>query len=369
MVFSVCDIELMRLLWWCGNMMPDSLCAVFDEEIVRNLMSAGLIHIHKSSGSLCLTAKGRRSLSGVNCQERTPLSYRKDLIQRRLRVSDTVLTGYRAGMNLSVDATDQAAKSPTLFLPSFNRGKEQNIWGSSRVAVLLRLGGCCYGAYSIYPNVGRLNLADEERTLSVCAARSQSRHAAFFLAGDTYRTVLSELERADVSGDGRLISYGEAWKKTNLPVHLLSHDDTGALQLRIMAQPDYRQRLAWAGLGSGYTLPPSELPHCDGLLRGVPFVIAADMELHRLDAALEETRQVGFSQIAAIALKGQVRDILRERYKDRMKLFAITKETLTAAFGDELPLCRPGYGVFLTERGDAINVPPIQTNRKAGRPG
>lgn len=189
---------------------------------------------------------------------------------------------------------------------------------------------------------------------------------AFLFAGDA--SVLVRLERAGVSGEGRLISYGEAWQRTVLPVHLLTCDDTGALQLRIMSQPDYRKRLAQAGLGKSYAPPPAELLHCDGLLRGVPFVIAADMDLHRLDAAMEEAQRAGFPEVAAAAPKGQVRGTLRERYQGRVKLLTITKETLTAAFGDSLPLYRAEDSAFLTKEGNTIHVPPIQARRKAGGP-
>lgn len=366
MIFSVRDMELMKLLYWCGNILPSSLSEIFDEETVGNLLAAGLIHTHKNSGSYSLTKKGALCLLDTGYPDRAPLSYRKNLIERRLRISDIVLTGYQARLNLFIDIENQTAKQPTLFLPSLSRGKERNIWGSSRVAALLRLGDCCCGAYSVYPGVGRLNLEDEEKTLSACAARSQSKRTAFIFTGDTYRSILTELERADSSNDGRLISYREAWQKALPPVHLLPHGDTGALQLRIMAQPDYRRRLAQAGLGQGYASPPPELPHCDGMLRGLPFVIAVDMELRRLDTALEEARQAGFPELAAVALREQVRGVLRERYRDRIKLFTITKETLTAAFGDELPLYRPGHEAFLTEKGDVIDVPPIQVRRKAG---
>lgn len=364
MIFSVGDIELMRLLWWCGNASPEALSGAFDEDEVRNLMSAGLIRKHKGSGSLSLTEKGRRSLLPADCPERAPLSYRRNLIERRMRVADLIMTAYRARMGLFTETAQAMRENGAVFLPSLSRGRERNVWGSSRIAALLRMGNCCCGAYIVYPGAGKVNLEDEEKTLSACASQSKSERMAFLLAGDA--GLLTELERTDTPSEGRLISYGEAWQRTALPVHLLTCDDTGALQLRIMSQPDYRKRLAQAGLGKSYVPPPAELPHCDGLLRGVPFVIAADMDLRRLDAALEEAQRAGFPEVAAAALKGQVRGALRERYQGRVKLLTITKETLTAAFGDNLPLYRAEDSAFLTKEGNTIHVPPIQTRRKAG---
>ena len=370
MIFSVCDIELMRLLWWCGNILPDSLNSSFDPTTVQNLISAGLVRRHKNSGSLALTEKGHVCLNdaGVVCPERSPLSYREDLIRRRLRVSEIALTGYRAGLDPFTRTIQGLSKESSLFLPSVSRGQKRNIWGSSRIAALLRLGNCCYGAYCVYPGVGRVNLVDEEKTLANCVSQSRAAQIAFLFTGDRYRSVLAELERREDISDGRLISYGEAWKRTTLPVHLLSCDDTGAAQLQIMAQPDYRRRLTRTALKAEYQ--PSPLPVWDALFRGMPFIMSADMDLRRLDAAVSAARQEGFQKIAVAALKDQAEAVLFPRYRDAglARVFILTEEAVAEVTGGPPVPYTPPRTQFLTEKGETVDAPPIQVYRKAGGP-
>lgn len=368
MLFSVHDIALLRLLRWCGCIAPSALNGLFQDTEVKNLTAAGLIRKHRESGSLTLTEKGHKCLetARVVCPERIPFSYREDLLQRRIRTSHFVLTAYRAQADPFTTALNELSKNPALFLPVINRGRTRNLWGSSRVAALVRMGNLYCGAYSVYSGVGKINLEDERKTVSNCAGNLKGVQTAFLFAGESYAAVLSELERKDETAEGRLLSYGEAWRRSPLSVHLVACNEVGAVQLRLMAQPDYRRRLAQAGLGQNYIPAPPELPHCDGMLRGVPFVIAADMDLHRLDAAYLEAKQAGFETIAAAALKGQIEGALRMRYRGKVKLFTITDETLASAFGDTLPLRSPEHGPYLDAEGGVLDVPLIQSYRKAG---
>lgn len=59
--------------------------------------------------------------------------------------------------------------------------------------------------------------------------------------GESYTDILTELEQTNKT-DTKLILYGDAYRCPQLPIHLLSCDDTGAVQLQIMSVPDYRHR-------------------------------------------------------------------------------------------------------------------------------
>ena len=370
MLFSAHDIALLRLLRWCGCIAPSTLSGIFQDTEIKNLISVRLIRKHRESGTLTLTEKAHTYLeeAGVISPERIPFSYREDLLQRRIQTSRFVLTAYRALYDPFSMSPAEMKKEPALFLPAISRGRTRNLWGSSRVTALARMGDLYCGVYNVHPGVGKINPEDERKTISNCAGNLKEVRMAFLFAGESYAAVLKELDRAEETTDTRLLSYGEAWRRSPLPVHLVACNAVGAVQLRLMAQPDYRQKLARAGLGRNYVPPPPELPHCDGLLRGVPFVIAADMDLSRLDAACLEARQAGFEMIAAAALKGQIEDVLRTRYRGKARLLTITDETLTAAFGDTLPLRSPDYSPYLDAEGGVLHVPLIQGHRKAGGP-
>lgn len=368
MIFSNQDIELLRLLRWCGSIHPNCLCGLHSEVEIEMLIKTELVRKHTSSGTLALTGNGHLLLegSGFSCPELVPFSYRSDLIQRRVRSANILLTAYRAFIDPYAVSSSGLSKSPTLFLPSIIRGRKKNLWGSSRIAALLHIGDLYCGAYSVYPGVGTINLEDELKTLSNCTGGTKSIRMALLFAGDTYADVLAELMQPEYGEDGRLMSYGAMWRRSPVPVHLLSCDDVGAVQLRIMSQTDYRKKLAQAGLASQYAPAPPELPSCDGMMKGLPFVIAADMDLGRLDAACTEAERAGFNGVAAAALRGQIATVLRERYRGRVKLFSITDETLKTAFGSALALRTPDRTPYVDAEGGFMDASLIQTYRKTG---
>ncbi|MFR9223984.1 MAG: hypothetical protein ACLVKN_20040, partial [Flavonifractor plautii] len=118
-------------------------------------------------------------------------------------------------------------------------------------------------------------------------------------------------------------------------VHLLSCDDTGAIQLQILATPGYRPRLTQAALKSQYVPPPEGAPALDAMFQGLPFVMAADMDLRRIDAALTTAQRMGRPQIALAALKGQAESVLVSRYRDPglARVFVLTRGALAEALG------------------------------------
>ena len=94
MLFSVRDIDTLRLVCWGQYVMPDRLLSVISETELQNLISLGLIKCHEKSGAAVLTAKGASFLQGV-FRSGVPVlaqSYHSAAIQRRLRQSMLALT-------------------------------------------------------------------------------------------------------------------------------------------------------------------------------------------------------------------------------------------------------------------------------------
>lgn len=58
MIFTVQDIELLRLLRWCRYANPNDLMRVFDKTTISNLIALKLVKKHKPRGYLSLTAAG-----------------------------------------------------------------------------------------------------------------------------------------------------------------------------------------------------------------------------------------------------------------------------------------------------------------------
>jgi hypothetical protein len=140
------------------------------------------------------------------------------------------------------------------------------------------------------------------------------------------------------------------------------------MQLRIMSSPDYRFRMVRAALQGGYEKPPPDYPDCDGIYDGAPLMMAADMDLRRIDAACEFQKSRGNKRPCLLALKAQAEAFYYERYRDtgKARVFEITDDALKAFFVREgFGLYTPPDAPFIPPEGGVLRVPPIRTHRKA----
>ena len=174
------------------------------------------------------------------------------------------------------------------------------------------------------------------------------------------------MERSAGREDARLLGYGGVYRCLQLPVHLLSCDGTGAVQLQIMAVPGYRRKLTRAALKSQYRPAPDEIPEWDAIFQGVPFVLAADMDLRRVDSAIRAARTQGHRQIAVAALEGQAEQVLFPRYRDKnlARVFVLTSEAVSAVTGRGPEPYSAPRTQFITAKGDVVDAPAIQAHRK-----
>lgn len=369
MLFSERDIAALRLLCWCQYVQPERLLRVITKTELQNLEGLGMLKIHEKSGALVLTSKGFSFLRTVFRSDLPVLaqSYHGAAIQRRLRQSGLALTAYHGGVHVFTISPKELLKSPSLFLPTITRGHGTNPWGNVRIAAIAHLGDLLCAMHYICPGIGKLVLTDELNAFTNQTAQFQNMKRAFIFAGETYADILAELDASGTVADTKLITYGAAYRCLQLPVHLLSCDDTGAVQLQIMAVPDYRRRLTKAALKSQYQPPPS--PSWDALFQGMPFVTAADMDLRRLDDAVEKARQEGHPQIAIAALEGQAETVLFSRYRDtgKARVFILTSEAISEVTGRPPVPYTPPRTQFLTAEGDVIDAPSFKAPGRAGR--
>lgn len=369
MIFSQQDIDILRLIRWCQFIMPEDVNVLTAETEVRNLVALGLIRQHERSGALIMSKKGVLLLQTFFTEEAPhyPPSYHTAIIQRRLHLSKLVLTAYRGNVDIFLDRNELLNNTPSMFLSTLTRERGANPWGSTRVAAIAHLGDLFCAVHYVCPGIGKLSLTDELTAFSNQTAQFPGSKRAFLFAGESYKDILAELE-ADTQTDSKLISYGGRYRCLQLPVHLLSCDDTGAVQLQIMAQPDYRTRLARAALKEEYQPPPLDVPVWDAIYRDRPLVIAADMDLRRLDAAIQAARGRGIKKITVAALEGQARTVLIPRCQStgHARVFALTNEVISAVTGRPPVPYTPPRTQFLTEKGDVVDAPPIRISGKAG---
>lgn len=370
MIFSVRDIDVLRLLCWCQNVMPDDLNGISAAAERENLTALGLMKLHKRSGTFTITTSGKELLHVIleGAVPDVTFSYREPMIERRVRLSRLVLTAYHAGVDVFTTTVSRVPGQNTLFLTAVTRNRGHNPWGSARVGGIAYLGDTYYAAHYVCPGIGRMAVNDELAAFHNHTNFGKDTRRAFLFAGPTYTDIIEELKERDEKRDTKLIRYGEAYRGLRDPIHLLSCDETGARQLQIMAVPDYRIKLAKLMLRSAYQSAPEDAPAWDGIFNGHPFVIGVDMNLRRIDAAIAGAKKRGCLPISLAALDGQGDAVLLRRYKDTgyAVIYKVTESVLTELFGHPPSLYVPPRTQYLTVKGDVVDAPLIQTARKGG---
>lgn len=370
MLFTVREVDVLRLLCWCQNVKPEDLNKISTETERENLIALGFAKLHERSGTLTITESGKAFLH-VLLEGEVPnlaFSYRPELIERRVRLSRVVLTAYCAGINVFTTGASSLSARSSLFLTSVTRNSGRNSWGSARVGAIAHLGNTYYAVHYICPGIGRMAVNDELKAFHNHTNFGVGTNRAFLFAGPTYNDVIEELKIYGEKKDTKLIRYGDVYRGLTSPIHLLSCDETGARQLQIMCVPNYREKLAGLMLKGAYQPPPDDAPAWDGMFNGSPFVVGVDMNLRRIDAAVKFAKKKDCLPILLAALDGQGDAVLLSRYRDAgdAKVYTVTEKVLTNLFDRKPSIYTPPRTPYLTGKGDVIDAPLIKTAGKTG---
>ena len=363
MMLSQRDFDILRLLRWCRMIRPKELCEAFSEDEVMNLSAAQMIRFSDAAKAWCLTPCGNRVLgsAGFTLPPAKAPTYRESDITRRLRLAQIVTTAYAAGVNIFLTKVSELQSKPSLFLPFLHRNRGSNPWGSTRVAALLHTGDLMCAIHWVNPGIGCVALTDELTAFQNHTAAIPAKQRVIIFAASSYEEILAELDAVQENQNTRLQTYREVYDCLKLPLLLLPCNSTGCLQLRIMGVANYRELLARIILKSHYVPPPADRAMYDALYQGVPFIMAADMDLRRIDAALDAARSDGLSQIALAALQEQVETVLNRRYREtgKARVFTITDAALRELLGSIAPYAPPDLP-FYTSEGSVLDVPPLK---------
>ena len=362
MIFTTRDLDILRFLRWCRFATEEDFLRVFSNAEVQNLRFLHLMKYYLPARAYTLTAAGNRLLDTAfpKLPAAVAPAYKPADTIRRIRQSRLMTTAYQAGV--SVFTTDVSALcEQAMFLPMIARNRGSNPWGSTRVAALLHTGDLMCAIHWVSPGIGCVALTDELTAFQNHTAAIPAKQRAIIFAASSYEEILSELDTVQEKQNTRLQSYREVYDCLKLPLFLLPCNGTGCLQFRIMGVPNYRELLARIILKSHYVPPPAGRPMYDALYQGVPFVMAADMNLRRIDAAVETARSDGLSQIALAALPEQVETVLNRRYREtgKARVFTITDAALRELLGSIAPYAPPDLP-FYTSEGSVLDVPPLK---------
>lgn len=362
MMLSCRDLDILRFLRWCRFVLAKDLADVFSKSEVQNLEILRLIKLYSPAQAYTLTATGNRLLDAAfpKLPAAVAPAYKAADTIRRIRQAKLMLTVYHAGV--SVFTTDVSALcEQAMFLPMIARNRGANPWGSTRVAALLHTGNLMCAIHWVSPGIGCVALTDELTAFQNHTAAIPAKQRAMIFAASSYEEILTELDSGQENQNTRLQTYREVYDCLKLPLFLLPCNETGCLQLRIMGVPNYRELLARIILKSHYVLPPANRTMYDALYQGVPFIMAADMNLRRIDAAVEVARSDGLSQIVLAAFPEQVETVLNRRYREtgKARVFTITESALLELLGSIAPYTPPDLP-FYTSEGSVLDVPPLK---------
>ncbi len=362
MIFTTRDLDILRFLRWCRFVLAEDLTGVFSKVEVQNLEILCLIKLYCPAQAYMLTASGNRLLDAAfpKLPAAVAPAYKAADTIRRIRQAKLMTTAYQAGV--SVFTTDVSALcEQAMFLPMIARNRGSNPWGSTRVAALLHTGDLMCAIHWVSPGIGCVALTDELTAFQNHTAAIPAKQRAMIFVASSYEKIIAELEAVQENRNTRLQSYREVYDCLKLPLFLLPCNGTGCLQLRIMGAPNYRELLAKIILKSKYVPPPENRPMYDALYQGAPFIMAADMDLRRVDAAVDAARLDGLSQIALAALPEQVDAVLNHRYREtgKARVFTITESALRELLGSTAPYTPPDLP-FYTSEGSVLDVPPLK---------
>jgi hypothetical protein len=329
------------------------------------LFGLGFMKAARGGKYVMLTQKGCKFLRGLGhpadgagnrAYENNPA------LRRRLEVCRVMLTALRAGTDTLRDGVDSLREQP-VFYPAFAlRTGEGNLMNAASCVGFGHWGDAVYMLQYAGAESRGMYLSNELSRLRGIAAvyGGLNAPAAMIFAGESCAEVYERVQRAAPrEAQSRTVrgftDYADAYRLCDVPVHLLSCDETGAVQLAIMSEPGYRDKIAFAAFGGKLTRD-ADIPGADGCVDGRPLVIAADMDVRRVFRVIAEAQRLGRREVMLAALRGQIRDFwLKTLPKDKgVTPLVIGENVLTAAFGKPITLYTPPRGAAVDKNGELI---------------
>jgi len=382
MLLGYSDIELLRLAAWCKNLssdMNDSIHSqVLNPSRIELLNQAGLLMVTENGKSLRLRENGWRLLEYLGFIYHKDSSYRS-AYERRVEISRILLTFWRAGYSVFGSALrDMGASRVFIHSMAARRDGIQggDIWGGAAFWGLGRFGNTiasCY--YFTGHEKAPLNYRSEKAMLDKAAAYLGAKPAMILAgkgsSGSGYARMaraLGNTKAAKAPGSGERLTYSDIYHSSQTPIHLLECSDEGALQLLIMAQEDYRKRLGGV-VFHGAKPPPVGVTGADGALGvsdTVPWLLAIDMDICRINRAIRQTVNAGYPMIVIACLSKQEAALKLLFGENAAKYVIITEKNITDAFG-AVCLYEPAPGPYLDLEGGMIDAANLPVYRKVGK--
>ena len=377
MYFSSSDIELLRLAGWCKNL-PSEMAQRFHSQVFNSadillLDQLKLLNTTKNGKSIRLREKGWRFLRYLGMDYHKDAAYMSGY-DRRLEIAWILLTFWRAGFDV-FESSVRNLKTPQGFIQSAaarrNASPGGDIWGGAVFWGLARLRNTIISCYHAGGHEDmKIHFRNEKDMLDKAAIMLET-EAAMLYAGESYEQLARLLRNnSESEGKGGRKSFSEIYKMGASPIYLLECGDTGALQLMILSQENYRKRLAGVILGipihpeqlsasDRFAPPPIGVGDADGTLlaqgSSIPWLLAVDMDVVRIGRACRQSIAAGYETLIIICLPAQVKALKLLYGDNNVKIVVVTEENLLEAFG-ALRLYEPDPGPYHNMEGGMIDA-------------
>lgn len=377
MLFSSADIELLRLIGWFKNL-PFGLDDVFHTQILSSagmdvLQRLGLISTSANKDFHRLKPQGQNVLQSLGFDYPTDNKYvsEQSRLVRRKEAAEIMLTFYRAGYNIFSDVIS-ALHTQNNYLSAMairrNETTPSNIFGGARFAGIGRNNSSAYLCY--YADGGQIYHTNERRFFMNAISGLNCNPSAMYF-GKSYSDIADIISKkpADTKKQkNNSITFYEVYRKFAMPIHLIECSDTGATQLMLMGQKNYRVRIAELALSEQFSPPNGGITTSDASFKdsNMPVVIGIDMDIKHIRTVYKQAKENGFERVAVIAFKEQLPTLANLCSSMKPELFGIDKTAILEAL--DLKLYEPQTTPYITPKGEYIHIENFTESRKARKP-
>jgi hypothetical protein len=358
MLLDMTDIEVLKTVGkyrW----LPYKDLSLFNFEALggntEKLALLGLLRISGSGRYISLPETGRillerlgyeADMGGNRAYENSPA------LRRRLETALIMLTCLRAGIGVLPSNVYALSEQP-VFLPAFMlRGgggaTGTNLMNAASCAGFGHFGDAAHMFFYVGKESGGMYLTNELSHLHNLSPvfGAGRRASAMIFAGKSYAEVYARVQKSLMPKKGGakgFVDYSEAYERTEIPIRLLSCDETGAMQLAVISRPGYAAAIARAAFSERWNPRDAEIPEADGRVGDIPLIISADMDVRRAKKVWESAKRLGRKEVMLAALPAQINSLYIELLPKNglVTPLSIEADLLATAFGKGFSLYSP----------------------------
>ena len=299
MIFDTRDFGVLNLCGLC-RYIPSDLWRYYDSELFTattmfTLEERGYIKKQSNGESYKLTYKGRDALAemGYTYSEDMRLDLKRPAYRRRLKNAHCNITMHLAGIDVFCKNTSELAEKDIGYLSSLmvRTNRDKSLAGT-RFLGILKIGNTVNVLYHIESEEDWIIPGYEKDTFeSLISTMRNVKETKLILAGKDLEELWNVTHPKNQSEKlpRGMTRFDRALEELGYDYSLVPLGRDGVAQLSLMRSWGYREGIA---NGLGYIdMIPSQLSMCDGMLDGIPCIIAVDMNVKRLIRTLKQCLQ------------------------------------------------------------------------------